>query len=166
MAYGAYLWAGKARAQKWREAHPAEAKELRREAEQRDRRLAQKQHEVPTQKRQAGETGGISGAGAVMICERNEDAQQGGTETQGEHGTGTFQWEHRKEKSTGEARDKEGEDNTSRKKVIQQQQQREKRRAPATRKTLRKVTRAKRHAGKKRNKEEKPKQQRRSRRQT
>jgi hypothetical protein len=40
--YGGELWARKARAQKWREAHPVEAEALRREAEERDVMMAQK----------------------------------------------------------------------------------------------------------------------------
>jgi hypothetical protein len=43
MAYGGDLWAKKARAQKWRETHQAQAEEIRREAERRDKKmLAQK----------------------------------------------------------------------------------------------------------------------------
>jgi hypothetical protein len=41
MAYGGDLWAGKARAQKWRETHPVEADEIRREGKRREKMLAQ-----------------------------------------------------------------------------------------------------------------------------
>jgi hypothetical protein len=68
MEYGGELWARKARAQKWREAHLVETEALRREAEERDVMMAQKKHDVPIQERQA--------RGAVEVSEGEESREQ------------------------------------------------------------------------------------------
>jgi hypothetical protein len=68
LEYEGELWARKARAQKWREAHPVEAEALRRDAEEGDVMMAQKKHDVPTQERQA--------RGAADVSEGEKSREQ------------------------------------------------------------------------------------------
>jgi hypothetical protein len=88
-----------------RETHQAEAEEIRRIAELRDKMLAQKKLDVPARQRQVGEARGMSSIRTT--CERNEESPQEGTGTHGEDRTGKYQEEQRNEKEAGEARDEE-----------------------------------------------------------
>jgi hypothetical protein len=102
MAYGGNLWAGKERARKWRKANPVESEALAREAAERDRRMAQKKHDVPTRQRRAREAGEVSEADEPI--KHNADAGPVGVEDVGKEIIGGNEWKQGDANREGKAR--------------------------------------------------------------